>query len=179
MAKFINTAKHIFTSSFPITVSSQDQAFFNRMVIIPFLHSVPREKQIKNMYEILRNEKHAIIHCALNAYRELRNRNYVFSGKDYPNYLEQDIVPLLTDEGVIQHLFEKCCCTTDTSKFITTENLHNAYTNFCNDNGYTVLAKEQFSKYFKLKFGDQFTPVKRKISDGAGVRGYAGLTLVK
>lgn len=179
MAKFINTAKLIFASNFPITVSSQDQAFFNRMVVIPFLHSVPREKQIKNMYEILRNEKHAIIHCALNAYRELRNRNYVFSGKDYPNYLEQDIVPLLTDEGVIQQFFEKCCCTTDTSKFITTENLHNAYTNFCNDNGYTVLAKEQFSKYFKLKFGDQFTPVKRKILDGASVRGYAGLTLVK
>ena len=131
MARFINTAKLIFASNFPITLVSQDQAFINRIVEIPFLHSVPKDKQVKGLYEILSKEKHAIIHRALNAYRHLRSRNYVFSGDEYLNPIkEQSVVPTVTAESVIQQFFEDCC-SYDDSSFVTTEALHTAYTNFC------------------------------------------------
>ena len=179
MARFINTAKLIFASNFPITLVSQDQAFINRIVEIPFLHSVPKDKQVKGLYEILSKEKHAIIHRALNAYRHLRSRNYVFSGDEYLNPIkEQSVVPTVTAESVIQQFFEDCC-SYDDSSFVTTEALHTAYTNFCAKNSYAVLAKEKFSKMFKQLFGERFPSVKRQTADGSRPRGYAGLSLRK
>ena len=179
MARFINTAKLIFASNFPITLVSQDQAFINRIVEIPFLHSVPKDKQVKGLYEILSKEKHAIIHHALNAYRHLRSRNYVFSGDEYLNPIkEQTVVPTITAESVIQQFFEECC-SSDDSSFVTTETLHTAYTNFCEKNSYAVLAKEKFSKMFKQLFGELFPSVKRQTADGSRPRGYAGLSLRK
>ena len=179
MARFINTAKLIFASNFPITLVSQDQAFINRIVEIPFLHSVPKDKQVKGLYEILRKEKHAIIHHALNAYRHLRSRNYVFSGDEYLNPIKgQPVVPTVTAESVIQQFFEECC-SSDDSSFVTTEALHTAYTNFCAKNSYAVLAKEKFSKMFKLLFGERFPSVKRQTADGSRPRGHAGLSLRK
>ena len=179
MARFINTAKLIFASNFPITLVSQDQAFINRIVEIPFLHSVPKDKQVKGLYEILRKEKHTIIHHALNAYRHLRSRNYVFSGDEYLNPIkEQTVVPTITAESVIQQFFEDCCYYDDSS-FVTTEALHTAYTNFCAKNSYAVLAKEKFSKMFKQLFGERFPSVKRQTADGSRPRGYAGLSLRK
>lgn len=179
MARFINTAKLIFASNFPITLVSQDQAFINRIVEIPFLHSVPKDKQVKGLYEILSKEKHAIIHRALNAYRHLRSRNYVFSGDEYLNPIkDQPVVPTVTAESVIQQFFEECC-SSDDSSFVTTETLHTAYTNFCEKNSYAVLAKEKFSKMFKQLFGELFPSVKRQTADGSRPRGYAGLSLRK
>lgn len=179
MARFINTAKLIFASNFPITLVSQDQAFINRIVEIPFLHSVPKDNQVKGLYEILRKEKHTIIHHALNAYRHLRSRNYVFSGDEYLNPIkEQTVVPTITAESVIQQFFEDCC-SYDDSSFVTTEALHTAYTNFCAKNSYAVLAKEKFSKMFKQLFGERFPSVKRQTADGSRPRGYAGLSLRK
>lgn len=179
MARFINTAKLIFASNFPITLVSQDQAFINRIVEIPFLHSVPKDKQVKGLYEILIKEKHAIIHRALNAYRHLRSRNYVFSGDEYLNPIkDQPVVPTVTAESVIQQFFEECC-SSDDSSFVTTETLHTAYTNFCEKSSYAVLAKEKFSKMFKQLFGERFSSVKRQTADGSRPRGYAGLSLRK
>lgn len=179
MARFINTAKLIFASNFPITLVSQDQAFINRIVEIPFLHSVPKDKQIKGLYEILRKEKHTIIHRALNAYRHLRSRNYVFSGDEYLSPIkEQTVVPTITAESVIQQFFEDCC-SYDDSSFVTTEDLHTAYTNYCIKNNYAVLVKEAFSKMFKQLFGERFPSVKRQTADGSRPRGYAGLSLRK
>lgn len=178
MAVFINTAKLIFASNFPITLSSQDQAFYNRIVEIPFLNSVPRNQQIKNLFEILHEEKHAIIHHALQAYRNLRNRNYVFSGEEFINQMNSmPLTPTITEEEVVKRFFAECCCSADSTSFVTTEDLHMAYTNFCNANNYAVLAKEQFSKHFKKFYGDQFTPVKRTLADGSRPRGYSGLAL--
>lgn len=177
MARFINTAKLIFASNFPITLVSQDQAFINRIVEIPFLHSVPKDKQVKSLYDILSKEKHAIIHRALNAYRHLRSRNYVFSGEEYLNHIKnQPVVTTVTAESVIQAFFEDCCFSDDSS-FVTTEDLHTAYTNYCTKNNYAVLVKEAFSKIFKLLFGERFPSVKRQTADGSRPRGYAGLSL--
>lgn len=177
MARFINTAKLIFASNFPITLVSQDQAFINRIVEIPFLHSVPKDKQVKSLYDILCKEKHAIIHRALNAYRHLRSRNYVFSGEEYLNHIKnQPVVTTVTAESVIQAFFEDCCFSDDSS-FVTTEDLHTAYTNYCTKNNYAVLVKEAFSKIFKLLFGERFPSVKRQTADGSRPRGYAGLSL--
>lgn len=178
MAVFINTAKLIFASNFPITLSSQDQAFYNRIVEIPFLNSVPRDRQIKNLFEILHEEKHAIIHNALYAYRNLRNRNYVFSGEEFIHQMEsQPLAPTITEDEVVKRFFTERCCNADASSFVTTEELHSVYTDFCNANHYAVLAKEQFSKLFKKIYGDRFSSVKRALADGSRPRGYSGIAL--
>ena len=178
MATFINTAKLIFASNFPISISSQDNAFSDRIVEIPFFRSVPKAEQRTDLLEILKSERHAIIHYALLIYNKLRSRNYVFSGEDFLSQSNnQPIVPTITAEDVVNGFVREHCCDADTTSFVTTENLHGAYCDFCKANHCMPLAKEQFSKLFRRLFGERFSQAKRAVADGSKPRGYSGLML--
>ncbi|MGN0641372.1 MAG: phage/plasmid primase, P4 family [Oscillospiraceae bacterium] len=178
MATFINTAKLIFASNVPISISSQDNAFSDRIVEIPFFRSVPKAEQRTDLLEILKSERHAIIHYALLAYNKLRSRNYVFSGEEFLSQSDnQQIVPTITAEDVLKGFVREHCCDADSSSFVTTENLHRTYCDFCKANHCMPLAKEQFSKLFRRLFGERFSQAKRAVADGSKPRGYSGLML--
>ena len=75
-----------------------------RIVVVPFLHSIPREEQDRNLLERLKAEKPAIASKALEAYYDLRKNHYKFSGEFtinssllYPDELPEStgIVPLV------------------------------------------------------------------------------------
>lgn len=77
---FRNTATFIFGSNHAVTTATNDEAFFERLVVIPFAHNVPHEKQDRTLLDKLIAERDAIISTAILHYIELRKNNYRFSG---------------------------------------------------------------------------------------------------
>ncbi len=74
--------KLILVSNHQILTKSNDDAFWDRFVAIPFPNTIPREQQDPNLITQLLPEKDSIATRAIAAYHELRNRRYMFSG-DY------------------------------------------------------------------------------------------------
>ncbi len=96
--------KLILATNYPLLTAEPDDAFMQRAVVIPFLHSIPKSEQNRDLLSLLKVEKPAIATKALEAYARLRNRHYVFSGNYSVNppilYPEQtgiysDITPLV------------------------------------------------------------------------------------
>lgn len=64
----------------PLLLKHDDQAFWERIVVIPFRYQIPREQQIDNLEYKLMAEMPAIASRAIMAYYNLRNNHYCFSG---------------------------------------------------------------------------------------------------
>ena len=74
--------KLILATNYPLLTQEPDDAFMQRAVVIPFFHSIPKEKQDGSLLDQLKAEKPAIASKALEAYIHLRKNHYKFSG-DY------------------------------------------------------------------------------------------------
>lgn len=75
------TGKVVMVTNHPLLLKEDDQAFWDRIVAIPFHYQVPVEKRIYNLEDALKQELSAIAAKALGAYFELRKNNYQFSGE--------------------------------------------------------------------------------------------------
>lgn len=70
----------VLVSNHAVITRDNDPAFFNRVVVIPFRFSIPKENQIFDLQEALYMEKDSIIFNSLLAYKRLQERKYIFSG---------------------------------------------------------------------------------------------------
>lgn len=106
--KFVNTAKLLFATNHAALIPNQDAAFFDRMVVIPFTVSVPREAQDRQLPQKLEKERDAIIVQALVAYRELVSSGYLFAGSYRPNESISTSEAKDPVDAVTQFLVELC-----------------------------------------------------------------------
>ena len=82
-AKFRCTAKFILATNHPLMTKHQDDALVDRLIVIPFRYSVPKEQRDPLLLERFKQEREAIAYQAIQAYYRLVRNHYRFSG-DYP-----------------------------------------------------------------------------------------------
>lgn len=87
-SNFQFTGKVVMVTNHPLLLKQDDQAFWERIVVIPFRYQIPVENRIYNLEATLMNEMSAIAAKALEAYFELRKNNYRFSGEYEINSLD-------------------------------------------------------------------------------------------
>lgn len=83
--RFICTAKFLFATNHAVLLPNKDEAFNNRLVVVPFSASVAKENQDFHLPEKLAAERDAIIVQALRHYRQLVDNDYRFAGSFAPN----------------------------------------------------------------------------------------------
>ena len=76
--KYQNRAKFIFASNHPIQLTQDDDAFWERLVFLPFDYSVSRENQNENLLRESLAEQDAVVSNALKYSRKLMKRHYQF-----------------------------------------------------------------------------------------------------
>lgn len=91
MKEVHSNMRFVFASNYPVTISKEDddEAFWNRMIIIPFQYSV---KDVDVDHELLQNlleEKNAIIHICLKAFHNVLTNNYIFSECEVAEKMKQ------------------------------------------------------------------------------------------
>lgn len=107
---FQNTAKLLFLSNFPLRIAGgrQDAAILQRLVRVPFRHSVPQGQQIPKLYEHLLDEAGGIIWQALQALADMEERGRGFTEIEAD---QGEFVSLIqTEEDRVRAFVRDACC---------------------------------------------------------------------
>ena len=168
-----STCKLLFGSNFPLMPADSDSAFCARLVTVPFLYPIPKERQDKHLLEKLLMERSAIAVKALDAYLLLRARNYQFlqvQGEMCP------VTGYISDAELMDAFLAGCCMFSDEA-YTFTADLLAAYNQFRASRGAPPLTDPAiFSRQL-----NQFCPRpihgKRRRINGANLNGYQGIGL--
>ncbi len=168
----------LFAGNHPIRIpkAKNEEAFSNRMVIIPFHNPVSASKQRQQLYQQLLNEAPYIVGQAIKAYRELQNRNFNVTRVEIPpEYELQDARPSFAAvKGFVSQ-----CCTIDPNACCTTDALYQGYLSYADEENAPAINKTEFSRLFSelmtLHYKDEVQAVKRVNSTEQ--RGYQGIEL--
>lgn len=142
--QFKSTAKIILATNHPLLLKMHDDAFFDRLVTIPFKYSVPKSEQCFTLIDDLLSERDAIVTKAINYYFDLVAHNYCFIGEYMPNRVVMN--GIFIEENVRMRIFKFV------QNFFTKDDdgvvfMTDAYDRYIKKNTYISL--NEFSQYFK------------------------------
>ncbi len=160
----------LFIGNFPIRLphAEQDEAFWNRMIVIPFMNPVQEENMELNLYQKLLDEAPYIIHEAIIAYQALAERNYVLTRSEIPMEFRQNgIYGIDTVRDFVRANLEERI-----DNGVSTRELYEA---FCSQSG-QGMALTTFSRALAAAIQELFPhAVQVKRVNASGDRGYKNL----
>lgn len=168
-----NTAKFVFATNEPIHCKNDDPAFWNRMILVPFMKSIPKEEQNINLLDDLWEERTGIVTRAIYAIRDVYDEKYVFSDCLVAERMKiqwrwHEIADVLS-------FVRECCDLTDPSARTTVSELYMSYCSFCDDNDIDEKEIKGFSQVLKNHFN--LKPFKGEYKSH-NLRGYQGIKLI-
>lgn len=163
------TCKLVFATNCATAFAVKDDAFWNRMRLVPFLHSIPLQNQKTDLFEYLKRELDAIASIAVSEFAgPLIESNYQFTVPESSARLMSQWRNSSLD--VLKEFLDcRCEITHDPSDFIAVGELHDEY---CRWITYSYpylqpLALRDFSRKIREKFTQCKEPrEKEKIGDG-------------
>lgn len=123
--------KCIYASNGRISLKTYDRAFWDRVIFVPFLHSIPKEEQDRNLLDKLLGEQDGIVTKAAIAARKLIGNNFIFNipkvAKDILDEWSQE-----SRDSITRFLENECVIDCDCSIFSC--DLYEKYKEFCSIN---------------------------------------------
>lgn len=167
--------KLLFASNHPLRLKEYDAAFVNRVVYIPFLRPIPKDKQDKYILEKMQQELPALFNHAFKAYRRLVSNGYCWAGAERfrPNISIASSGVSIDKELVLKQFVRECCQLDDYNATISTTDLQSAYNQFCHKHTYLPIQGDRFSRELLAVLPD--TVIRIKI--GNQKRGLKGIRL--
>lgn len=178
---FKPTCKLIFATNHPLILQQQDEQFCERLVVVPFEHKIPKDKQDHDLLNKLRVELPAIFNRILSAYLRLCANNFEFKKigalSDYLAVPSTEVIQALNIEEAITDFFDTYYEITDNpDDFVSIKQLYtefNAY--YCQQYKLSV-NQDKFSKTFKQLYDNTDTNgLPRKFQGNSCGRGYQGI----
>lgn len=166
---YYNRAKFIFATNHPIKLIRDDEAFWNRLIYLPFTKSIEKREQNPDLKYQLMKEKNAIVSCALVYGRELWDNSFEFPSTPY---IEQTIRQWrgLVKDDVDQFLRE--CCVLSGDVVETMDRLYQAY---CVYSGTNKISRADFKCYLENETG--LTHIKKRINSENPKSAFMGIRL--
>ena len=172
------TTKLLFATNHKITIAYKDEQFIERLVVLPFLNSVPPEDQDRKLLDKMKDERPAIFNKVLKAFKRLRDNNFIFTevdeNKKFVNFptTGNENRSFLTE--AIEQFIDQCCLITDyKDDFTTISNLYSAFSDFYMERYNLNIEMDEFSKAFKAAASEIGLEYKQR---NCG-RGYRGIIL--
>lgn len=158
-----NRAKFIFASNHPLNLVEDDEAFWERLVFLPFDYSINKEKQKAKLLEKLLYEKDAVVSKALKYAKKLMESHYQFpTTKNIERRIrEWRGISIDTIDAFIQ----KCCVIDDSHKGEIVEDLYSKYLQFCSDEHECPKARSDFKQYLEQQLGLCHFKMRREKTD--------------
>lgn len=167
--------KLLFASNHPLRLKKYDAAFANRVVYIPFLRPIPKDKQDKYILEKMQQELPALFNHAFKAYRRLVANGYRWAGAERfrPNISIANSGISIDKELVLKQFVRECCQLDDCNATTPTTDLQSAYNQFCHKHTYLPIQGDRFSRELSAVLPDTVSRVKI----GNQKRGFRGIRL--
>lgn len=175
MFHYRNIAKFVFATNAPVLLKKPDDAFWERMIIIPFLYSVEKEKQDKDLLDKLWEERDGIVAKAIKAARKLIKNNFVFPTCHVSEAMK---TAWAKSESLSIIQFVQSCCDLGVLGVKTyTYLLYAAYIRYCSQNDYEIASENLFSRIL----GNQFGLKRSRWSEDGNTaqRGFVGIRLIR
>lgn len=140
--------KQILGTNSPIKLQQFDEAFWDRVEIIPYIHSISQANRIDNLEELLFEERDAIVTKCLKEARRLVRNGYQFP--------ECAVADAMKDSWIgwqaYAKVFLQTHCAAEVGCFTPSTPLYNAYLQYCQENtlpygtmtGFVTFAKKLF-----------------------------------
>lgn len=173
--------KLIYGTNHKLRTNSWDQAFLNRILLLPFQYPIPAAQQDRHLTEKLMAERSGILYKAIMAYRTLVSHGYIFTGDDIYCFANahQPAEETVSQTDTLEQ-FARECCVEAVDEFIPTDTLFQCYTNFCQNLNQGSFGNSQvFSAKFKGMI-QQLIPaveLKKQRFNGVLCNGYKGISL--
>ncbi len=173
---FRNEAKLFYgTNKLPrVSIKEDTEAFYKRLIIIPFRKSISVHEIDKKLNMKLIEESNYIIHKCILALENLIRNNFEFTYSYNAENIKQDYV---NDNNSVIEFINKICNLNSESRIYTDE-LHKHYIDFCKTMGH-----EEFEIFNLKKFSNivssNFEVKKSKWRDGEeNKNGFIGITII-
>lgn len=168
---YIYQGKLLFGTNYPLKLNYLDQAFADRLLIIPCENPIPKHLQDKNLLEHIRPELPMIASRAVHAFSLVRKNNYIFSGDDIYAVSAEDIYTKssinVTVNNEIDYMVEcfadqMCEVTADNNDYVPISELYKQYLMFCERNSFEAISSiNTFSKELHKVLPDISSQKKR------------------
>lgn len=164
--------KLLFASNHPLRLKEFDAAFINRVVYIPFMNAIPKEKQDKNILNKMREELPALFNRSFAAYKKLLENGYMWSGSDrFKPEISIVNSGISMDKEQVLKRFINTCCEFEVNTIVSTEELKYAYDKYCHEYNHLPIQGDRFSRELSALLPDKIERVKI----GNQRRGYRGI----
>ena len=164
----------LFGTNYDIKTADLENSFASRLLIIPCMHTVPKERQDHYLIDKIKMERSAIATRAIMAYAEVLNNHYKFEGDDEWGISELSIC--VNNESCIQALLsqfinERCIITDSDKDFTESGTIFDTFSAFCNEKGYeNTLASSTLSREIGKRIKGSITKKIHGVSGTANVR---------
>lgn len=182
---YVYQGQLLFGTNYPLQLAYRDQAFANRLLIVPCLNPIPKNLQDKNLAEHIRPELAMIASRAVRAFAFVRKNGYIFAGDDIYSVSAEDIyvkssinvtVNNSKDYSVERFAYQMCKITANNEDFIPAAELYRHYCVFCQRNGMEAISDTNtFSKELHKALPD-ITNKKKRV-DGKSVNVWCCINL--
>lgn len=139
--------RFLFGSNYPISISHEedDDSFWNRMIIVPFLYSVDRKDMEYNLLEKLLNEREDIISLCLTAFNHVLKKDCIFSKCDIADEMKGKWRNQKEEIAhTIQKFINECVqITGDTHDSVYAQDFYSAYKVYCQLNDWDCMNYNQ------------------------------------
>lgn len=149
--KYQNQAKFIFASNHPICLIEDDEAFWQRLIFLPFDFTIRKEEQNEELLRELLAEKNAIVSRALKYAKRLMELHYCFP--TVPEIERRIAIWRGTVGDGIDGFIKECCITDYVYKGELVQDLYTAYIDFCANIEVKPVTQMIFKKYLENQLG--------------------------
>lgn len=130
----------------PLFGGDKSDAVYNRWIVIPCEHSIPPEKQIKDLQEKMFAERDSFCIKALQAFQKAVENNYTF---DIPESCKLANEEYRRKNSVVRTFIDECCEPLDRDtapKDMTTGQFWNLFKRWCVDGKFYMPGKAEFKR---------------------------------
>lgn len=142
-----NRAKLLFASNFPIGLYENDDAFWNRMVFLPFDYNIPKEQQNSELLDMLQAERDAVVSEALRHVKTLIENNFCFPTTPLIERRMQEWQG--RGSPSIESFLQDCCIIDESVKGELTDKLFLAYNQYCEERDIEPKSRPKFMSFLK------------------------------
>lgn len=139
---FKSNCKHIYCLNNLPRVGDKTDAFFRRIISIPFNIQIKREDQVLGLHKQLASEERSgILNWMIEGYLRLRNQGWQFTKSNQVEQLAEDYRK--DNNNVLSFVDEKCYLD-EPDSFTTNESLYETYVEYCKKSGVQSVKKKSF-----------------------------------
>lgn len=154
--------KSIFATNGCISLKVNDDAFWDRLVFIPFMNSVDDECQDKDLLNKLLRERDGIVTKAAKSVKILIQNNFKFPNSEMGRQIINNW-RMQTDCSIKNFLYECCELSCENGEF--SSDIYEDYKQYCQNNNLTVVSNTAVIRYLKKLPGITSSKKRRNPTD--------------